>query len=147
MVIVLPSGALITIMPRDVAASRSMFVDADSRAADDFQTRAGLQHPLRHLGLAAHEQGVVFPDDCDQFVLAQAGFLVDLDVGRLDQLADAVIADRVGYQHFEHDVDSPPSFSKSLSKMTEPGTALLSRVRSRIRKDGRSVIRGVLHNV
>jgi len=78
-VIVLPSGALMTTMPRSVAAARSS-----------------------DLRLAAHEQRVVIADDGGELVFAQAGLLVDGHVFRIDQLLNAVVADRIHYENSEH---------------------------------------------
>ena len=64
--IVLPVGALTTMMPARVAASQVDVVDADAGPADDDQAGAGGDHLGVDLDLAAHDERVVVGQDARQ---------------------------------------------------------------------------------
>ena len=77
-------------------------VDAGPRPADDLQTAACLDHGARHLGGAADDEPLVFPDAAGELSLAQRARHLDVEA----VLAERVDADglkAVGDQNPLHD--------------------------------------------
>ena len=87
-VIELPNGVFMTMMPRAVAAGTVDIVDADAGAADHFQLLGVVEDFGRHLGGRADGEAVVIADDGGELVLvlAEAGLEIDLDAAVLEYL-------------------------------------------------------------
>jgi len=97
-------------------------VDADPGASDHLEAGSGVHNPFGHFGLAPDEQGVVFADDADQLIFGQTGALVHHDISGFMQLLDALVADRIRYEHFKHGTCWPPC-RMSYAVSSESGTA------------------------
>ena len=76
--IVLPVGALTTVMPGVRGRVEVDVVDADAGPPDDDQARAGRDHRRVDLDLAAHEERVVLGEDGPVLLRREADPLVDL---------------------------------------------------------------------
>ena len=59
-------------------------VDADARAADDFQLRRALEQLGRDFGVGANGEPVIVADDLGELLLVEARFDVDLDAALLE---------------------------------------------------------------
>ncbi len=80
-VIELPNGVFITMMPLRRRRGNVDVVDADAGAADHLELRCLLQHFCGDLGRRAHRETVEFADDLGEpvLVLAEIGLEIDLD--------------------------------------------------------------------
>ena len=87
-VIELPNGVFITMMPRGGRGRDVDIVDADAGAADHLQLLRLLEDLRRHLGGRADGEAVVVADDLGELVLvlAEVGLEVDLDAAILEDL-------------------------------------------------------------
>ena len=70
---VLPSGALATMIPFRVAASTSILSTPTPARPMNFSFFAGLDHLCVDIGAAAHQQGIVVPDDFAELVFLEIG--------------------------------------------------------------------------
>ena len=91
---VLPVGALTTVMPARVAASRSTLSTPTPGPPDDDEAGPGGDQLRIDLDLAAHDQGVVLGQDRAQLLAGQADPLVDLVMR--PQPLETLLGDRLG---------------------------------------------------
>ena len=76
---VLPSGALATMIPFRVAASTSMLSTPTPARPMNFIFFACLDHLCIDIGAAAHQQGIVVPDNFAELVFLKIGFDVNVN--------------------------------------------------------------------
>ena len=87
-VIELPNGVFITMMPLAVAAANVDIVDADAGAADHLEVLGLLEDLGRDLGRGADGEAVEIADQLGQLILvaAELGLEIDLDAAILEDL-------------------------------------------------------------
>ena len=87
-VIELPNGVFITMMPRGGGGRHVDIVDADAGAADDPELLRRGDQLLGDLGRRADGEPVIVADDREELVLvlAEIGLVVDLDAAILEDL-------------------------------------------------------------
>ena len=87
-VIELPNGVFMTMMPLRGRRRDIDIVDADAGAADHLQVLGVLENLRRHLGGRADGEAVVIADDLGELVLvlAEIGLEIDLDAAVLEDL-------------------------------------------------------------
>ena len=83
----------------DHAASRRGLdidvIDADAGAADNPQTRSGLQYRRRHFGLTAHHDRAELGNELHQLRFAQAGAHGDIQRSAGSELIDAALGNGI----------------------------------------------------
>jgi hypothetical protein len=102
-VIELPKGVFMTMMPAPRGGRNIDIVDADAGAADDLEVGRCSDQLFRDLGGRADGEAVILADDFGELVLvlAELGQVVDLDAAILENL-DGGGGEFVGNENARH---------------------------------------------